>query len=66
MIPFELLYGRKCNVPVRWDNLVNRLVVGPKILQGNGIEGSQDKTDFEDFSRKEKSYGDKDRVHREF
>jgi hypothetical protein len=29
MIPFEALYGRKCNNPVSWDNLVDRVVLGP-------------------------------------
>jgi hypothetical protein len=29
MSPFEALYGRKCNTPVRWDNLADGVVVGP-------------------------------------
>jgi hypothetical protein len=29
MSPFEALYGRKCNTPVRWDNPTDRVVVGP-------------------------------------
>jgi hypothetical protein len=29
MIPFETLYGRKCNTLVRWDNSIDRAVVGP-------------------------------------
>jgi hypothetical protein len=33
MIPFEALYGRKCNIPMRWDNLVDREVVGPDLLK---------------------------------
>jgi hypothetical protein len=33
MIPFEALYGRKCNTTVRWDNPVDRTVVGPKLLK---------------------------------
>jgi hypothetical protein len=28
-----LLYGRKCNTPVIWDNLVDRGVVGPDLLR---------------------------------
>jgi hypothetical protein len=31
--PFEALYGRKCNTPVIWDNLVDRGVVGPDLLR---------------------------------
>jgi hypothetical protein len=33
MNPFEELYGRKCNTPVSWDNLVDRAVVGPNLLK---------------------------------
>ena len=32
MSPYEDLYGRKCRTPVTWDNLVNRIVLGPKLL----------------------------------
>ena len=33
MSPFEVLYGRKCNTPVSWDNPTNRVVLGPEILK---------------------------------
>jgi hypothetical protein len=33
MIPFEALYGRKCNTPVSWDNPADRVVVAPKLLK---------------------------------
>jgi hypothetical protein len=29
MNPFEDLYGRKFNTPVSWDNLADRVVLGP-------------------------------------
>jgi hypothetical protein len=32
MSPFEALYGRKCTTPMSWDNPVDRLMMGPKIL----------------------------------
>jgi hypothetical protein len=32
MIPFEALYGRKCNTQVSWDNPTDRVVVGPDLL----------------------------------
>ena len=25
--PFEILYGRKCNTPISWSNLVDRLML---------------------------------------
>jgi transposase InsO family protein len=33
IIPFEALYGRKCNTPVSWDNPTYRVVLGPKLLK---------------------------------
>jgi hypothetical protein len=29
MSPFEALYGRKCNTPVSWDNLADKVVLRP-------------------------------------
>jgi hypothetical protein len=49
---FEALYGRKCNTPVSWDNLVDREVVGTKLLKEmedhmesikHNLKASQDK-----------------------
>ena len=31
--PFKILYGRKCNTPISWSNLVDRLVLGPELLK---------------------------------
>ena len=31
--PFEILYGRKCNTPISWSNLVDRLVLGLELLK---------------------------------
>jgi hypothetical protein len=33
MSPFEVLYGRQCNTPVSWSNLVNRISFGPDMLK---------------------------------
>ena len=33
MSPFEALYGKKCNTPVSWDNLEDRVVVGLELLK---------------------------------
>ena len=29
MSPYEALYGRMCRTLVTWDNLVNKIVLGP-------------------------------------
>ena len=31
--PFEILYGRKCNTPISWNNLIDRLILGPELLK---------------------------------
>ena len=31
--PFEISYGRKCNTPISWSNLVDMLVLGPELLK---------------------------------
>ena len=33
MIPFEALYGIRCNTPIRWDNPTDRIVVGKEFLK---------------------------------
>ena len=33
MSPFRVLYGRLCNTPVSWSNLVNRITIGPDMLK---------------------------------
>ena len=33
MSPFEILYGCKCNTPISWSSLVNRLMLGPDLLK---------------------------------
>ena len=30
---YEALYGRRCRTPVNWDNLVNRVLLGPELLK---------------------------------
>jgi len=31
MSPFEVFYGRKCDTPISWDNLVERVIIGPQL-----------------------------------
>ena len=33
MAPYEALYGRKCRTPVCWDEVSERKLVGPEIVQ---------------------------------
>ena len=31
--PFEIIYGRKCNTPITWSNLVDILMLGHDLLK---------------------------------
>ena len=33
MAPFEALYGRKCRTPVCWDEVRERRLIGPELVQ---------------------------------
>ena len=33
MAPFKALYGRKCRTPVCWDEVGERRLVGPELVQ---------------------------------
>ena len=33
MAPYQELYGRPCRTPLSWDNLEDRVLLGPKMLQ---------------------------------
>jgi hypothetical protein len=33
MIPFEALYGWKCNTPMSWDNPTYIVAIGPNLLK---------------------------------
>jgi hypothetical protein len=66
MSPFEALYGRKCNKPISWDNLANRLVVGPAFLMEMEEKMLKIKHNLKAALDRQKIYADKGRTHREF
>jgi hypothetical protein len=66
MSPFEALYGRKGNTPVSWDNLADRVVVGPKLLKEMEKQMLKIKQNLKVAQDRQKSYADKNRLHKEF
>jgi hypothetical protein len=38
MVPFEILYGRRCRTLLFWNETGERKVFGPDILQGAEIQ----------------------------
>ena len=65
MSPFEIMYGIKCTTLVSWDSPVDRLMVGPEMLQDmektiwevqNNLKVAQDRQkSYADLKRKIKS-----------
>jgi hypothetical protein len=33
MIPFEALYGRRCNTPMSWDNTIYIPIIGTDLIK---------------------------------
>jgi hypothetical protein len=63
MSPFEALYGRKCNTPIRWDNLADR---GSELLKEMEEKLLKIKQNLKAVQYRQKSYADKNRTHKEF
>jgi hypothetical protein len=61
MIPFEALYGRKCNTPISWDNPTDREIVGPELLKEMEEKMLKIKQNLKAAQDRQKSYADKNR-----
>ena len=64
--PFEILQGRKCTTPVSWDSPVDRLMVGPKMLQDMEKIVQKVQNNLKALHGRQKSYADLKRQHKEF
>ena len=66
MIPFEALYGRKCRTALNWDGLVNRVILGPELLQEMEQEIVKIRKHLKATQDRQKIYVDLKRSHKEF
>jgi hypothetical protein len=66
MIPFEALYGRKCDTPVSWDNPVDKVVLGPELLKDMEDQVVKIKKNLKEAQDRQKVYADKNKTTREF
>jgi hypothetical protein len=69
MSPFEALYGRQCNIPINWDNLVERVTLGPDMLKEMEQQVIQIKQNMKVAQDRQKIYADRfleNRTPREF
>ena len=66
IIPLEATYGRKCNTPISWDNPIDKVIVGPKLLKEMEDQIIRIKLNLKATQDKQKRYADRNRISRHF
>ena len=58
MAPFEALYGRKCRTSVCWDEICERKLVGPELVQITSEKVKVIRDNLKKARDRQKSYAD--------
>ena len=58
MAPFEVMYGRKCRTPVFWDEVRERRLVGPELVQITSEKEKVVRDNLKIVRDRQKSYAD--------
>ncbi|KAJ4704868.1 Retrotransposon protein, putative, Ty3-gypsy subclass [Melia azedarach] len=66
MAPYEALYGRKCRTPICWDEVGERKLLGPEIVQDTNEKILVIRDRLKMAQDRQKSYADKRRRNLEF
>ncbi|KAK6143589.1 hypothetical protein DH2020_023937 [Rehmannia glutinosa] len=66
MAPYEALYGRKCRSPVHWDEVGERKLIGPELVQQTAEVVVKIRQRMKAAQSRQKSYADKRRKSLEF
>ena len=66
MAPYEALYGRKCRSPVHWDEVGERKLLGPEIVQQTAEVVEKIRQRMLTAQSRQKSYADKRRKPLDF
>ncbi|KAD6795956.1 hypothetical protein E3N88_06852 [Mikania micrantha] len=66
MAPFELLYGRKCRAPICWDEVGEKTIEGPELVQITNEKVAIARERLKEAQSRQKSYADKHRRTLEF
>ena len=66
MAPFKALYGRKCRTPVCWDEVGERKLVGPKLVQITSEKVKVFRDNLKIARDRQKSYADNRRKDLQF
>nr|GFA45515.1 putative nucleotidyltransferase, ribonuclease H [Tanacetum cinerariifolium] len=64
--PFEMLYGRKCRAPICRDQVRERVIEGPEIIEVTNAKVAVAKEKLKETHTRQKSYADKHRRSLEF
>nr|GEY84446.1 putative nucleotidyltransferase, ribonuclease H [Tanacetum cinerariifolium] len=64
--PFEMLYGRKCRAPICWDQVGERVIEGPEMIEVTNAKVIVAKEKLKEARTRQKSYADKHRRSLEF
>nr|GEZ91954.1 putative nucleotidyltransferase, ribonuclease H [Tanacetum cinerariifolium] len=64
--PFEMLYGRKCRAPICWDQVGERVIEGPEMIEVTNAKVAVAKEKLKEARTRQKSYADKHRRELEF
>ena len=66
MAPFEALYGRRCRSPMCWDDVGERKLLGPELIQHTVEKVQLIKEHLRIAQSRQKSYADVRRRELEF
>eukprot|EP00253_Pinus_taeda_P032322 PITA_32322 len=66
MSPFEVRYGRECKILINWNNLEDKLVLGPKMLANMEQVVKKFRQNLKVAQVRQKVYVDKKKTYREF
>nr|GEV74969.1 putative nucleotidyltransferase, ribonuclease H [Tanacetum cinerariifolium] len=64
--PFEMLYGRKCHASICWDQVGERIIEGPEMIEVTNAKVTVAKEKLKEARTRQKSYADKHRRSIEF
>nr|GFB46653.1 retrovirus-related Pol polyprotein from transposon 17.6 [Tanacetum cinerariifolium] len=64
--PYELLYGRKCRVPICWNEVGERVIEGPELIEVTNEKVAVAKEKLKEARSRQKSYADRHRRSLEF
>nr|GEX44755.1 retrotransposon protein, putative, Ty3-gypsy subclass [Tanacetum cinerariifolium] len=59
--PYELLYGRKCRAPICWNEVGERVIEGPKLIEVTNEKVTVAKEKLKEVRSRQKSYADRHR-----